>query len=98
MQPLDGLRVRPRAMVLDEVGMRERVEQPAPRRVPQPDEVAAPGLGWAKLLDEPGLLVDGKTVDVVDRAEQVVPRIARQQVRGLALAAGDVVDLEAELD
>src|SRR5437764_1045352 len=98
VEPPGRLRVGPRPMVPDEVRMRERVEQPAPRRVSQPDEVAAPGFVRAELLDEPGLLVDRKTVDVVDRAEQIIPRIRREQVRSLALPPGNVVDLEAELD
>src|SRR2546430_457931 len=78
--------------------MRERVEQSAPRRVPQPDEVAPPGFVRAELLDQPWLLVDREAVDEVDRAEQIVPRIGREDVRGLTLAAGEVVDLEPELD
>src|SRR6266568_1939082 len=78
--------------------MRERVEQSAPRRVPQPDEVAPPGFVRAELLDQPWLLVDWEAVDEVDRAEQIVPRIGREDVRGLTLAAGEVVDLEPELD
>src|SRR6266513_1669223 len=98
VQPLDRLRVRPRPVVLDEVGMRERVEQSAPRRVPQPDEVAPPGFVRAELLDQPWLRVDREAVDEVDRAEQIVPRIGREDVRGLTLAAGEVVDLEPELD
>src|SRR6266446_2883948 len=78
--------------------MRERVEQPAPRGVSQPDEVTPPGLVRADLLDEPGLLIDRETVDVVDRTEQIVPRVRSEDVRKLGLAAGDVVDLETELD
>src|SRR2546430_10009528 len=78
--------------------MRERVEQSAPRRVPQPDEVAPPGFVRAELLDQAWLLVDREAVDEVDRAEQIVPRIGREDVRGLTLAAGEVVDLEPELD
>src|SRR5690348_683759 len=78
--------------------MSERVEEPAPGRVSEPDEVAPPGFVRSQLLDEPRLLVDRKTVDVVHRAEQVVPGVRLEHVRGLALAAGDVVDLEPELD
>src|SRR2546430_11239882 len=78
--------------------MRERVEQSAPRRVPQPDEVAPPGFVRAELLDQPWLLVDWEAVDEVDRAEQIVPRIGREDVRDLTLAAGEVVHLEPELD
>ncbi|TML08819.1 MAG: hypothetical protein E6G38_07225 [Actinobacteria bacterium] len=52
----------------------------------------------AELLDETRFLVDREPVDVMDRAEQVVPGIGCEEIRGLTLAARDVVDLETELD
>src|SRR2546425_9428067 len=80
VQPLDRLVVRTWPVVSDQVRMRERVEQPAPGGVPQPDEIAPPRLIRAEFLDEARLLIDGKAVDEVDRAEQVVPRIRRDDV------------------
>ena len=52
----------------------------------------------SELLDESGHLIDSETVDEVDGAEQIVPRIGRENLRRLALAAGNVIDLEPELD
>src|SRR6266566_5632950 len=98
VQPLDRLVVRAWPVVSDQVGVRERVEQPAPGGVPQPDEITPPGLIRAELLDEPRLLIDGKTVDEVDRAEQVVPRIGRDDVAEVGLRAREIIDLEAKLD
>ena len=41
--------VRPRAEELDEIRVRERVEEPASSRVPEPDEVTPPRLGDREL-------------------------------------------------
>src|SRR5919204_4600310 len=97
VQPLHLLRVGPCPMVLDQVGMRERVEQAAPRGVPQPDEVPPPGLVRWQLFLDPGERVDAKAVDEVDRAQQVIERVPAEQLRHLGLVSRHVVDLEPEL-
>src|SRR2546430_17552409 len=78
---------------LDEVRVREAVEEAAPGGVAQPDEVAPPRLADRELVHEPRLLVDRKAVDEVHRAEHVVPRIRLHHPRAPRLASGAGVPL-----
>src|SRR6266513_2186471 len=96
VQPLDRLSVRPRPVMLDEVGMRERVEQSAPRRVPQPDEVAPPGFVRAELLDQPWLLVDREAVEVVDLEPELDREPSLLRIDDRAHIAVEVVDAALE--
>src|SRR6476619_1569182 len=98
VEPVQALSVRARAVVLDQVGMRKGIEQPAPRRASQPDEVAPRGLVRAELLDQTRLLVVWQAVDEVDRPQQVVPRIRRECLGRLSLSPDEVVHLHPELD
>src|SRR5205085_2246498 len=58
VQPGRRFGIGTRSMVLDQIRMRERVEQSAACRVAQPDEVPPPGLVRSELLDESGHLID----------------------------------------
>src|SRR4051812_27972379 len=99
---IDDLRVVERvdavAEDLDQVGMRQRIEQAAARRAPKLVEVPPPRLLHADLADETRLAVDAEAVDPVHRAQQEVPRIRRQQCPRFVLASGHVIHFEAELD
>src|SRR5512132_2303890 len=77
--------------------MGERVEEAAPSGLPERVPIPPPRLVDADRGDEAGLAVDPVTVDEVDRAGQVIPRIRSEEVARLLLTARNVVDLEAEL-
>src|SRR5262249_46885233 len=83
---------------LDEIRVREDVEETRPGGVAEPDEIAAPGLASRKLVRERRGLVDREAVDEVHRAEQVVPRVRLEQLPDPDLGPREVVDLEPELD
>src|SRR6266571_2832556 len=91
-------RRRTEAEDLDKIGMRERIEQPATSRGRKRLEVQPPrfldthGIGQQTLLP-----IHAQLTDVVHGAEQVVPRIGRQELACVFLAARHVVHLEPEL-
>src|SRR6266511_2357152 len=78
--------------------MRERVEQPAPSDIDERLEVATPSFLDAERIEQAWLAVDTKALDVVHRAEQVIPRIGIEQLACLVLAARHVVDLQVRLE
>src|SRR5262245_49230643 len=82
---------------LDDVGMRQRIEEARPRRRGQLVEVPPPGRVDADRVDQPRAPVDREVADEVDGAEEKVPRIRREQGARLLLAAPLVVDLQPEL-
>src|SRR5262249_11098202 len=89
---------RSHAEELDQIRVRERVEEAASSGVPDPGEVAAPRLADRQPVHKPGLLIDREAVDEVHRAEHVVPRVRLEQLGEPALRAREVVGLEPELD
>src|SRR6185437_1091888 len=83
---------------LNEIGMRQRVEQSAASSRGQRLEVQSPGLLDAEHVQHPRLLaVDAEPVDEVHRPEQVVPRIRGKDRARLVFTTWHVVDLEPEL-
>src|SRR5206468_6402279 len=94
-----GNRVRHRSVVelrtlaedLQEVGMRERIEQAAARRRLEPLEISSPGLLDADRIEEPRLGIDPETVDVMHRPEEEIPRVRSEQLARLLLTTGHVV-------
>ena len=83
---------------LHEVGMGEDVCEAAPGEVAQSFEVAPPDVLDGHGIPEARLHVDGLSVDQVDGPEQVVPRVGREDLGELAVAAGEPLELEPELD
>src|SRR5215203_1408719 len=96
----DVLRRRPPAEDLDEVGVGKHIEKAAPHGAAERDEVPPPHLFDREVLPHPVLRVrvDRMALNLVHGAEQEVPGVRREHVLRLALAARDVVDLQAELD
>ena len=82
---------------LHQVGVREGIEEPASCRAAERFVVPAPSLLGPDGLDEARHSIDPEPVEEVDRAQDVVPRIRRERLRRLLLAAGLVVDLDPEL-
>jgi hypothetical protein len=83
---------------LHEVRMAERVEETALSRTRQQLVVTAPSLLGADAPDQARFRVDALVADEVDRADQVVPGVRRQDLPRLLLFARHVVDLEPKLD
>src|SRR6266516_5708911 len=77
--------------------MCQRVDEPAPSQRRQLAEVPPPRTVRAELSDEARLHVEGKPSQEVDRAEEVVPGIWRQELGKPIAAIGHPIDLEAEL-
>ena len=93
-----GQRVRA-APHLDQVGVRQDVEEPRPGALGKCLEVAPPNLvGVARPLpDVPARMVDGVIADEVNGADHVVEVASRQQLGGASLGAGDEVALDPQL-
>ena len=90
-------RRRARAEDLHEIGMRERIEEPAPRSRRERLEVQPPRFLDPQAVDQTRLSVHAPLPDVVQRPEQVVPGIGREELARLVFAARHVVHLEPEL-
>jgi hypothetical protein len=87
-----------RSKDLDEVRVREDVDQAAPCETAEGDEVAPPDLRDRQPGPYARLHVHRLPFEDVHRAEEVVPGIGREQLRHLGLPPGEVVELEAQLD
>jgi hypothetical protein len=84
--------------VLDEVRVRQDVEQAAGRGLAEPGEVRAPDLvgGLGPGPDVVAVVVERAIPEEVDGAEHVVPRAVLQEPGHAVLAARDEVGLDAQ--
>src|SRR5919201_782159 len=89
--------LRPGAEDLDEIRVREGIEEPRFGGGRELVEIAAPRVRDPDCVDQTGSAVDTEAVDEMDGPEQVVPGVTGQQPTSLVLAAALVVDLEPEL-